>query len=224
MLCKADTIGVFQVESRAQMATLPRIQPRCFSDLVVEVAIIRPGPIQGGSVHPYIRRRRGLEAPDPPHPLLENALHKTLGVPLYQEQLMQIAIDAAGFTPAEADQLRQAMGAKALRRAHGQAARPSLLGHGRPRHHRRRCRGDLQANSPPSPASVSPRATPSRSPTWCTRAPGSSFTTLQRSAPLCSIRSPWASGLLRPLSPTPSVTASSVHRPHVNSSSGERHL
>ena len=112
MLCKADTVGVFQVESRAQMATLPRIAPRCFSDLVVEVAIIRPGPIQGGSVHPYIRRRRGLEAPDPPHPLLEQALHKTLGVPLYQEQLMQIAIDAAGFTPAEADQLRQAMSAK----------------------------------------------------------------------------------------------------------------
>ena len=112
MLCRADTIGVFQVESRAQMATLPRIEPRCFSDLVVEVAIIRPGPIQGGSVHPYIRRRRGLEAPDPPHPSLEQALHKTLGVPLYQEQLMQIAIDAAGFTPAEADQLRQAMSAK----------------------------------------------------------------------------------------------------------------
>ena len=112
MLCRADTVGVFQVESRAQMATLPRIEPRCFSDLVVEVAIIRPGPIQGGSVHPYIRRRRGLEAPDPPHPLLEKALHKTLGVPLYQEQLMQIAIDAAGFTPAEADELRQAMGAK----------------------------------------------------------------------------------------------------------------
>jgi error-prone DNA polymerase len=112
MLCRADTVGVFQVESRAQMATLPRIEPRCFSDLVVEVAIIRPGPIQGGSVHPYIRRRRGLEAPDPPHPLLERALHKTLGVPLYQEQLMQIAIDAAGFTAAEADQLRQAMGSK----------------------------------------------------------------------------------------------------------------
>ena len=74
MLCRADTVGVFQVESRAQMATLPRIEPRCFSDLVVEVAIIRPGPIQGGSVHPYIRRRRGLEAPDPPHPLLEKAL------------------------------------------------------------------------------------------------------------------------------------------------------
>jgi len=112
MLCRADTVGVFQVESRAQMATLPRIRPRCFADLVIEVAIIRPGPIQGGSVHPYIRRRQGLEAPDPPHPLLERALHKTLGVPLFQEQLMHIAIDAAGFTAAEADELRQAMSAK----------------------------------------------------------------------------------------------------------------
>jgi error-prone DNA polymerase len=112
MLCRADTVGVFQVESRAQMATLPRIRPRCFSDLVIEVAIIRPGPIQGGSVHPYIRRRQGLEAPDPPHPLLKRALEKTLGVPLFQEQLMHIAIDAAGFTPAEADELRQAMSAK----------------------------------------------------------------------------------------------------------------
>ncbi len=112
MLCRADTVGVFQVESRAQMATLPRIRPRCFSDLVIEVAIIRPGPIQGGSVHPYIRRRQGLEEPTPPHPLLEKALAKTLGVPLFQEQLMQIAIDAAGFSAAEADELRQAMGAK----------------------------------------------------------------------------------------------------------------
>ena len=112
MLCRADTVGVFQVESRAQMATLPRIRPRCFADLVIEVAIIRPGPIQGGSVHPYIRRRQGLEAPDPPHPLLKRALEKTLGVPLFQEQLMHIAIDAAGFTPAEADELRQAMSAK----------------------------------------------------------------------------------------------------------------
>ena len=112
MLCRADTVGVFQVESRAQMATLPRIRPRCFSDLVIEVAIIRPGPIQGGSVHPYIRRRQGLEEPTPPHPLLHRALAKTLGVPLFQEQLMQIAIDAAGFSAAEADELRQAMGAK----------------------------------------------------------------------------------------------------------------
>ena len=115
MLQKADTIGVFQVESRAQMATLPRLKPRCFYDLVVEVALIRPGPIQGGSVHPYIRRRNGLEAVTYLHPLLENALAKTLGVPVFQEQLMQIAIDVAGFTASEADQLRQAIGSKRSR-------------------------------------------------------------------------------------------------------------
>jgi error-prone DNA polymerase len=112
MLCRADSVGVFQVESRAQMATLPRLRPRTFYDLVVEVALIRPGPIQGGSVHPYIRRRNGLEKPTYLHPLLEPALEKTLGVPLFQEQLMQMAIDVAGFTPAEADELRQAMGSK----------------------------------------------------------------------------------------------------------------
>ena len=112
MLCEADTIGVFQVESRAQMATLPRLRPRHFYDLVVEVALIRPGPIQGGSVHPYIRRRNGAEPVTYLHPLLEPSLRKTLGVPLFQEQLMQMAIDVAGFTAAEADQLRQAMGSK----------------------------------------------------------------------------------------------------------------
>ena len=112
MLCEADSVGVFQVESRAQMATLPRLRPRCFYDLVVEVALIRPGPIQGGSVHPYIRRRNGTEPVTYLHPLLERSLAKTLGVPLFQEQLMQMAIDAAGFTPAESDELRRAMGAK----------------------------------------------------------------------------------------------------------------
>ena len=112
MLCRADTVGVFQIESRAQMATLPRLKPRRFYDLVVEVALIRPGPIQGGSVHPYIRRRNGQEPVTYLHPLLENSLGKTLGVPLFQEQLMQMAIDVAGFTPSEADELRQAMGSK----------------------------------------------------------------------------------------------------------------
>ncbi len=115
MLCDADSVGVFQVESRAQMATLPRLRPRTFYDLVVEVALIRPGPIQGGSVHPYIRRRNGKEPVTYLHPLLENSLAKTLGVPLFQEQLMQMAIDVAGFSPAEADQLRQAMGSKRSR-------------------------------------------------------------------------------------------------------------
>jgi error-prone DNA polymerase len=112
MLCRADSIGVFQVESRAQMATLPRLRPRTFYDLVVEVALIRPGPIQGGSVHPYIRRRNGKEPVTYLHPLLEPSLRKTLGVPLFQEQLMAMAIDVAGFTAGEADQLRQAMGSK----------------------------------------------------------------------------------------------------------------
>jgi error-prone DNA polymerase len=112
MLCRADSVGVFQVESRAQMATLPRLRPREFYDLVVEVALIRPGPIQGGSVHPYIRRHNGEEEVTYLHPLLRNALEKTKGVPLFQEQLMQIAIDAAGFAPAEADLLRQAMSSK----------------------------------------------------------------------------------------------------------------
>jgi error-prone DNA polymerase len=115
MLGRADSIGVFQVESRAQMATLPRLRPREFYDLVVEVALIRPGPIQGGSVHPYIRRRNGQEEVTYLHPLLKKSLAKTLGVPLFQEQLMQMAIDVGGFSPGEADMLRQAMGSKRSR-------------------------------------------------------------------------------------------------------------
>ncbi|HMD45484.1 MAG TPA: error-prone DNA polymerase [Acidimicrobiales bacterium] len=112
LLCRADTVGVFQVESRAQMGTLPRVQPRCFYDLVVEVALIRPGPIQGQAVNPYIRRRRGLEPVTYLHPLLEPILRRTLGVPLFQEQLMEMAVAIAGFSAAEADELRQAMAAK----------------------------------------------------------------------------------------------------------------
>ncbi|MFE0023334.1 error-prone DNA polymerase [Amycolatopsis sp. NPDC059021] len=112
MLCAADAVGVFQVESRAQLATLPRLKPRKFYDLVVEVALIRPGPIQGGSVHPYIRRRNGEERWEHAHPLLADSLDRTLGVPLFQEQVMQMARDVASFTSAEADQLRRAMGAK----------------------------------------------------------------------------------------------------------------
>ncbi len=112
VLCAADTVGVFQVESRAQMATLPRLRPRKFYDIVVEVALIRPGPIQGGSVHPYINRARGREEVTYLHPLLKPALEKTLGVPLFQEQLMQMAMAAAGFDGSLADQLRRAMGSK----------------------------------------------------------------------------------------------------------------
>ncbi len=111
MICAADTIGVFQIESRAQMTMLPRLKPRCFYDLVVEIAIVRPGPIQGGMVHPFLRRRAGQEPVSYPHPSIEQVLGKTLGVPLFQEQVMRLAIVAAGFTPGEADQLRRAMGA-----------------------------------------------------------------------------------------------------------------
>ncbi|MCV7227283.1 error-prone DNA polymerase [Mycolicibacterium komossense] len=112
MLQRADSVGVFQVESRAQMSTLPRLKPRVFYDLVVEVALIRPGPIQGGSVHPYISRRNGHEPVVYDHPSMKPALRKTLGVPLFQEQLMQLAVDCAGFSASEADQLRRAMGSK----------------------------------------------------------------------------------------------------------------
>ena len=111
MVCRADTIGVFQIESRAQMAMLPRLKPRCYYDLVIEVAIVRPGPIQGDMVHPYLRRRTGAEAVEYPGEEVREVLHRTLGVPIFQEQVMQIAIVAAGFTPGEADALRRAMGA-----------------------------------------------------------------------------------------------------------------
>ncbi len=109
MLCRADTVGVFQVESRAQMNMLPRLRPRCYYDLVIEVAIVRPGPIQGDMVHPYLRRRDGKEKIEYPSSELEDVLKRTLGVPLFQEQAMQIAVVAAGFTPGEADELRRAM-------------------------------------------------------------------------------------------------------------------
>ncbi|MDR3068684.1 MAG: error-prone DNA polymerase, partial [Cellulomonas sp.] len=112
LLSAADSVGVFQVESRAQMGTLPRLAPQCFYDIVVEVALIRPGPIQGGSVHPYIERAKGREPVTYLHPSLEASLAKTKGVPLFQEQLMEIAMKVAGFTPGEADQLRRAMGSK----------------------------------------------------------------------------------------------------------------
>lgn len=111
MICQADTMGVFQIESRAQMSMLPRLRPRRFYDLVIEVAIVRPGPIQGQMVHPYLRRRGGEETPSYPNEEIRAVLDKTLGVPLFQEQAMRLAVVAAGFTPGEADQLRRAMGA-----------------------------------------------------------------------------------------------------------------
>ena len=111
MICRAETMGVFQIESRAQMSMLPRLRPRCYYDLVVEVAIVRPGPIQGQMVHPYLRRRMGLEQATYPNAEIKAVLQKTLGVPIFQEQAMRLAVVAAGFTPGEADQLRRAMGA-----------------------------------------------------------------------------------------------------------------
>ncbi|OUL87681.1 error-prone DNA polymerase [Paraburkholderia hospita] len=111
MICAADTVGVFQIESRAQMSMLPRLKPRKFYDLVIEVAIVRPGPVQGGMVHPYLRRRQGLEPVSYPSPDVEQALKRTLGVPIFQEQVMQVAMLAAGFSAGEADQLRRAMAA-----------------------------------------------------------------------------------------------------------------
>ena len=120
MLCAGRSVGVFQVESRAQMAMLPRLQPRCFHDLVVQVAIVRPGPIQGDMVHPYLRRRAGLEKVSYPSKALRTVLERTLGVPLFQEQAMQIAIVGAGFTGNEADQLRRAM---ATFKKHGDVSR-----------------------------------------------------------------------------------------------------
>jgi error-prone DNA polymerase len=111
MLCRGDSVGTFQVESRAQMSMLPRLQPRSFYDLVIEVAIVRPGPIQGGMVHPYLRRRSGEEPVEYPSDEVRRALERTLGVPIFQEQVMQLAILAADFTPGEADQLRRAMAA-----------------------------------------------------------------------------------------------------------------
>jgi error-prone DNA polymerase len=111
MISRADTIGVFQIESRAQMAMLPRLQPRCYYDLVIEIAIVRPGPIQGDMVHPYLKRRKSGEPVSYPSRDVEKVLQRTLGVPIFQEQVMQLAIAAAGFTPGEADALRRAMGA-----------------------------------------------------------------------------------------------------------------
>ncbi len=111
MICKADTVGVFQIESRAQMSMLPRLKPRAYYDLVIEVAIVRPGPIKGGMVHPYLKARNATETAKSPYPDLEKALRRTHGVPIFQEQVMQIAVLAAGFTPGEADALRRSMAA-----------------------------------------------------------------------------------------------------------------
>ena len=110
-MCAADTIGVFQIESRAQMSMLPRLKPRCYYDLVIQIAIVRPGPIQGEMVHPYLNRRSGREAISYPSKAVKSVLDRTLGVPIFQEQVMQLAMVAAGFSGGEADCLRRAMAA-----------------------------------------------------------------------------------------------------------------
>jgi error-prone DNA polymerase len=147
MLSRGDTIGVFQVESRAQMAMLPRLRPRTFYDLVIQVAIVRPGPIQGDMVHPYLRRRNREEPVVMPHPSFERVLGKTLGVPLFQEQVMRLAMLAADYTPGEADQLRRDMAAWGAREADRGAPRiPHRRAHGRPGHRARVRRAGVRAD------------------------------------------------------------------------------
>ena len=210
MLQRADSVGVFQVESRAQMATLPRLKPRVFYDLVVEVALIRPGPIQGGSVHPYIKRRNGQEPVTYDHPSMEQALRKTLGVPLFQEQLMQLAVDCAGFSAAEADQLRRAMGSKRstekMRRLRdrfydGMRARHGITGDGG-RPDLREAGGLRQLRFPGESFAVASRR-------WCSTRRGSSCTIQRCSARRCCGRSRWASTRRSRWWPTPVGTVSS---------------
>ena len=151
MICNADTIGVFQVESRAQMSMLPRLRPRCYYDLVIEVAIVRPGPIQGDMVHPYLRRRNGEEPVTYPDAKVKRVLGKTLGVPLFQEQAMQLAIVAAGFTPGEADQLRRAIAAWKTKQkvifTFGQRLIEGMTSNGYPREFAERCFRQIQGFS-----------------------------------------------------------------------------
>ena len=159
MLKRADTIGVFQVESRAQMATLPRLKPECFYDLVVQVAIIRPGPIVGDMVHPYLRRRAGRERITVPHPVLEPILERTLGVPLFQEQLLRMAMAAAGFTGGEAEELRRAFGFKRRKQAMEEVEKKLRAGMTAKGITGRR-RKPSSAPSPPSPCMASRTAEP----------------------------------------------------------------
>ena len=180
MLRRADSLGVFQVESRAQMNMLPRLRPERFYDLVIQVAIVRPGPIQGDMVHPYLRRRKWSEEPvDLPRLArawqpdeLERVLGKTLGVPLFQEQAMRLAIVAAGFTPEEADQLRRAMATFKLSAASSAIPGEAGRGHGRRRLRSATSPSGCSSRSRASAATASPRATPPASPTWSMPRPG----------------------------------------------------
>ena len=214
MLQRADSVGVFQVESRAQMATLPRLKPRVFYDLVVEVALIRPGPIQGGSVHPYIRRRNGEEQVTYDHPSMEQALRKTLGIPLFQEQLMQLAVDCAGFSAAEADQLRRAMGSKRSTEKMQRLRDRFYDGHARAaRHHRRGGRPDLREAGGLRQLRLPGESFAVASPRWCSTRRGSSCIIPRCSARRCCGRSRWVSTRRSRWSPMPVGTGSSCTGP-----------
>ena len=208
MLCRADSLGVFQVESRAQMSMLPRLRPDTFYDLVIEVAIVRPGPIQGDMVHPYLRRRQKLEPVSYPSKALEAVLGKTLGVPLFQEQAMKIAIVAGGFTPGEADQLRRAMAT---------FKRTGTIGTFQHQDDRRHGRATAIRAISPSAASSRSRASANTafrkamrraSRCWSMPRPGSSAAIRMRSRRRCSTRSRWASTRRRRSCATCASTAS----------------
>ena len=213
LLCRGDSVGLFQVESRAQMATLPRLQPRCFYDLVVEVALIRPGPIQGGSVHPYLRRRSGAEEVTYVHPSFERSLKKTLGVPLFQEQLMQMAIDAAGFTRVRGRPAAPGNGLQAVGRADGAAPRPAVRGHGGPGDRRRDGGRGLGA------AGRLRQLRLPREPLGLVRLPRLRERLVEAALPgrlprrAARTRSRWASGRRTPSWPTPVGTGSSCSAP-----------
>ena len=208
MIQRGDTIGVFQIESRAQMAMLPRLKPACFYDLVIEVAIVRPGPIQGDMVHPYLRRRQGQEPVTYPREAVREVLERTLGVPIFQEQVMQLAMVAAGFTPGEADQLRRAMAAWRRRGGLEQFRRAPHRGHAANGLPPRSSPSRSSARSAASANTASPSPMPPASPCWSTSPPGSSATSRPPSPPPCSTASPWASTPRRSSSATPGATAS----------------
>ena len=211
MICHADTVGVFQIESRAQMAMLPRLRPRSFYDLVIEVAIVRPGPIQGDMVHPYLRRRSGLEPVSYPSPAVEGVLRRTLGVPLFQEQVMQLAIVAAGFTPGEADQLRRAMAAWKRKGGLGHFEE-RLVGGMRERGYAEEFARQIFRQIRASVSTASPSRTRRASRCSCTSRRGSSATIRRRSRRRSSTASPWASTRRRSSCRTRAATASRCAR------------
>ena len=212
MICDADTIGVFQIESRAQMSMLPRLRPRKYYDLVVQVAIVRPGPIQGGMVHPYLRRRQGKEDETYPSEKVRDVLSRTMGVPIFQEQVMQIAVVAAGFTPGDADQLRRSMAAW-KRKGGVDKYRVKLVGgllaHGYTLDFAealfRQIEGFGEYGFPESHAASFALLAYASS--------GSSATSPRPSWPPCSIPSPWASTRRPSWCRTPAATACACCRP-----------